>query len=157
MVTDIRTLLFLTIEISIIISSFCDLFCQLSPFLLPYRYDSVTKDGKLSWQDQLNEHNKTFFDICDGIFVNYTWKVVTYSFFLYLKLWSHSSICFTFHLNTLLDFIGRLSKAFGCCCWRAKVWCLHGYWCIWQRHLWWWTMDCMLIIYKPERYLVALF
>ncbi|XP_027334118.1 cytosolic endo-beta-N-acetylglucosaminidase 1-like isoform X2 [Abrus precatorius] len=38
------------------------------------RYDSVTVDGKLKWQDQLNKHNKPFFDICDGIFVNYTWK-----------------------------------------------------------------------------------
>ncbi|KAK7305920.1 hypothetical protein VNO77_43833 [Canavalia gladiata] len=37
-------------------------------------YDSVTIDGKLDWQDQLNENNKPFFDICDGIFVNYTWK-----------------------------------------------------------------------------------
>ncbi|KAJ7959600.1 Cytosolic endo-beta-N-acetylglucosaminidase [Quillaja saponaria] len=37
-------------------------------------YDSVTIDGQLSWQDQLNDNNKTFFDICDGIFVNYTWK-----------------------------------------------------------------------------------
>ncbi|CAM8958339.1 unnamed protein product [Rhodiola kirilowii] len=37
-------------------------------------YDSVTIDGKLSWQDQLNDNNKPFFDICDGIFVNYTWK-----------------------------------------------------------------------------------
>ncbi|ESW35571.1 hypothetical protein PHAVU_001G245900 [Phaseolus vulgaris] len=37
-------------------------------------YDSVTVDGKLNWQDQLNEQNKPFFDICDGIFVNYTWK-----------------------------------------------------------------------------------
>lgn len=37
-------------------------------------YDSVTVDGKLNWQDQLNESNKPFFDICDGIFVNYTWK-----------------------------------------------------------------------------------
>ncbi|KAJ7963921.1 Cytosolic endo-beta-N-acetylglucosaminidase [Quillaja saponaria] len=37
-------------------------------------YDSVTIDGKLSWQDRLNNKNKLFFDICDGIFVNYTWK-----------------------------------------------------------------------------------
>ncbi|KAF8397213.1 hypothetical protein HHK36_016121 [Tetracentron sinense] len=37
-------------------------------------YDSVTKDGKLSWQNQLNGNNKPFFDLCDGIFVNYTWK-----------------------------------------------------------------------------------
>lgn len=39
------------------------------------RYDSVTKDGDLNWQDQLNGKNKPFFDLCDGIFVNYTWKV----------------------------------------------------------------------------------
>ncbi|KAI4306874.1 hypothetical protein L6164_030116 [Bauhinia variegata] len=37
-------------------------------------YDSITIDGELRWQDQLNEYNKPFFDICDGIFVNYTWK-----------------------------------------------------------------------------------
>ncbi|XP_015944259.1 cytosolic endo-beta-N-acetylglucosaminidase 1 [Arachis duranensis] len=37
-------------------------------------YDSVTVDGDLNWQDQLNYYNKPFFDICDGIFVNYTWK-----------------------------------------------------------------------------------
>ncbi|KAJ9539798.1 hypothetical protein OSB04_026304 [Centaurea solstitialis] len=30
--------------------------------------------GKLDWQDQLNDKNKPFFDICDGIFMNYTWK-----------------------------------------------------------------------------------
>ncbi|URE11860.1 Glycosyl hydrolase family 85 [Musa troglodytarum] len=37
-------------------------------------YDSVTIDGKLDWQNQLNMQNKPFFDLCDGIFVNYTWK-----------------------------------------------------------------------------------
>ncbi|XP_072959807.1 cytosolic endo-beta-N-acetylglucosaminidase 1 [Typha angustifolia] len=37
-------------------------------------YDAVTIDGKLNWQDQLNDRNKPFFDLCDGIFVNYTWK-----------------------------------------------------------------------------------
>ncbi|KAA8539540.1 hypothetical protein F0562_026232 [Nyssa sinensis] len=37
-------------------------------------YDSITVNGDLKWQDQLNAHNKHFFDICDGIFVNYTWK-----------------------------------------------------------------------------------
>ncbi|KAL6131655.1 hypothetical protein ACLB2K_070029 [Fragaria x ananassa] len=37
-------------------------------------YDSVTTDGKLNWQNQLNEKNKPFFDISDGIFVNYTWE-----------------------------------------------------------------------------------
>lgn len=39
------------------------------------RYDCVTIDGKLDWQNQLNEKNKPFFDICDGIYVNYGWKV----------------------------------------------------------------------------------
>ncbi|THU51665.1 hypothetical protein C4D60_Mb06t33450 [Musa balbisiana] len=37
-------------------------------------YDAVTIDGKLDWQNQLNMQNKPFFDLCDGIFVNYTWK-----------------------------------------------------------------------------------
>lgn len=37
-------------------------------------YDSVTIDGKLDWQDHLNDRNKPYFDVCDGIFVNYTWK-----------------------------------------------------------------------------------
>ncbi|KAF2319176.1 hypothetical protein GH714_013759 [Hevea brasiliensis] len=37
-------------------------------------YDAITIDGKLKWQDQLSQKNKPFFDLCDGIFVNYTWK-----------------------------------------------------------------------------------
>lgn len=37
-------------------------------------YDSVTISGDLKWQNQLNDNNKPFFDICDGIFVNYTWQ-----------------------------------------------------------------------------------
>ncbi|XP_059666789.1 cytosolic endo-beta-N-acetylglucosaminidase 1-like [Cornus florida] len=36
-------------------------------------YDSVTVNGNLHWQNLLNKKNKPFFDICDGIFVNYTW------------------------------------------------------------------------------------
>ncbi|CAH8361980.1 unnamed protein product [Eruca vesicaria subsp. sativa] len=40
------------------------------------RYDSVTVCGDLECQDQLNERNKPFFDLCDGIFMNYTWKVL---------------------------------------------------------------------------------
>lgn len=35
----------------------------------------MTIDGELNWQNQLNEKNKPFFDLCDGIFVNYTWTV----------------------------------------------------------------------------------
>ncbi|KAJ6824677.1 cytosolic endo-beta-N-acetylglucosaminidase 1-like [Iris pallida] len=37
-------------------------------------YDSVTKDGHLDYQNQLNGKNKPFFDLCDGIFANYMWK-----------------------------------------------------------------------------------
>ncbi|XP_074568960.1 cytosolic endo-beta-N-acetylglucosaminidase 1-like [Curcuma longa] len=37
-------------------------------------YDAVTIDGKLAWQNKLNDANKPFFDLCDGIFVNYTWQ-----------------------------------------------------------------------------------
>ena len=36
-------------------------------------YDSVTIDRELKWQNQLNELNLPYFDICDGIFLNYTW------------------------------------------------------------------------------------
>ncbi|GJW44882.1 cytosolic endo-beta-N-acetylglucosaminidase 1 isoform X1, partial [Tanacetum coccineum] len=36
-------------------------------------YDSVTIEGNLNWQNQLNDSNKPFFDICDGIFMNYSW------------------------------------------------------------------------------------
>ncbi|KAG8644858.1 cytosolic endo-beta-N-acetylglucosaminidase 1 isoform X2 [Manihot esculenta] len=45
-----------------------------SPGSLVIWYDAITIDGKLKWQDQLNEKNKPFFDRCDGIFLNYTWK-----------------------------------------------------------------------------------
>ncbi|KAL2248946.1 UNVERIFIED_CONTAM: Cytosolic endo-beta-N-acetylglucosaminidase 1 [Sesamum indicum] len=37
-------------------------------------YDSVTVDGELYWQNQLNDLNKPFFDRCDGILVNYSWE-----------------------------------------------------------------------------------
>ncbi|XP_021931966.1 cytosolic endo-beta-N-acetylglucosaminidase isoform X2 [Zootermopsis nevadensis] len=37
-------------------------------------YDSVTKEGKLEWQNELNNLNRPFFNNCDGIFLNYTWK-----------------------------------------------------------------------------------
>ncbi|CAN8259781.1 unnamed protein product [Cochlearia groenlandica] len=45
-----------------------------TPGALVIWYDSVTICGDLEWQDQLNENNKPFFDLCDGIFMNYTWK-----------------------------------------------------------------------------------
>ncbi|GAB1598562.1 cytosolic endo-beta-N-acetylglucosaminidase-like [Argonauta hians] len=37
-------------------------------------YDSVTKDGFLLWQNELNSENEIFFDSCHGIFLNYCWN-----------------------------------------------------------------------------------
>ncbi|XP_007575693.1 cytosolic endo-beta-N-acetylglucosaminidase [Poecilia formosa] len=36
-------------------------------------YDSVIEDGKLKWQNELNQSNRIFFDACDGFFTNYNW------------------------------------------------------------------------------------
>ncbi|XP_069033388.1 cytosolic endo-beta-N-acetylglucosaminidase isoform X2 [Embiotoca jacksoni] len=36
-------------------------------------YDSVTVDGKLMWQNEVNQSNRMFFNACDGIFTNYNW------------------------------------------------------------------------------------
>ncbi|EJW84612.1 glycosyl hydrolase family 85 protein [Wuchereria bancrofti] len=38
-------------------------------------YDSVTIDGELKWQNELNDKNQRWFDITDGIFLNYIWNV----------------------------------------------------------------------------------
>uniref|UniRef100_A0A915PQJ3 Mannosyl-glycoprotein endo-beta-N-acetylglucosaminidase n=1 Tax=Setaria digitata TaxID=48799 RepID=A0A915PQJ3_9BILA len=38
-------------------------------------YDSVTVDGELKWQNELNDKNQRWFDITDGIFLNYIWKI----------------------------------------------------------------------------------
>ncbi|NXP49464.1 ENASE acetylglucosaminidase, partial [Heliornis fulica] len=37
-------------------------------------YDSVLRNGTLRWQNELNEENRVFFDVCDGLFTNYNWK-----------------------------------------------------------------------------------
>lgn len=37
-------------------------------------YDSIIETGALSWQNELNDNNKSFFDLCDGILINYTWN-----------------------------------------------------------------------------------
>ena len=36
-------------------------------------YDSVTNEGILHWQNELNDKNKEFFLNCDGIYLNYNW------------------------------------------------------------------------------------
>jgi endo-beta-N-acetylglucosaminidase D len=46
-----------------------------APGALVLWYDAVTTEGRLRWQDTLNELNAPFFDACDGIFVNYAWRV----------------------------------------------------------------------------------
>ncbi|XP_077491840.1 cytosolic endo-beta-N-acetylglucosaminidase-like [Amblyomma americanum] len=35
--------------------------------------DSVLLDGTLDWQSELNEKNMCFFNLCDGIFLKYSW------------------------------------------------------------------------------------
>ncbi|XP_067860277.1 cytosolic endo-beta-N-acetylglucosaminidase isoform X2 [Heptranchias perlo] len=47
---------------------------QAVPHSLVIWYDSVLETGDLKWQNELNKHNKVFFDSCDGIFLNYNWK-----------------------------------------------------------------------------------
>ncbi|XP_074245124.1 cytosolic endo-beta-N-acetylglucosaminidase isoform X3 [Saimiri boliviensis] len=37
-------------------------------------YDSVVQSGQLKWQNELNQHNRVFFDSCDGFFTNYNWQ-----------------------------------------------------------------------------------
>jgi hypothetical protein len=46
---------------------------QVNPNSQVIWYDSVTIEGKLDWQNSLNDLNAAFFDVCDGIFLNYTW------------------------------------------------------------------------------------
>ncbi|XP_017887625.1 cytosolic endo-beta-N-acetylglucosaminidase [Ceratina calcarata] len=36
-------------------------------------YDSVTSEGVLNWQNELNDKNVDFFLNCDGIYLNYNW------------------------------------------------------------------------------------
>uniref|UniRef100_A0A1I7T8K3 Mannosyl-glycoprotein endo-beta-N-acetylglucosaminidase n=1 Tax=Caenorhabditis tropicalis TaxID=1561998 RepID=A0A1I7T8K3_9PELO len=37
-------------------------------------YDSVLHNGKLDWQNCLNEKNNKFYEACDAIYLNYNWK-----------------------------------------------------------------------------------
>lgn len=36
-------------------------------------YDSVVAQGHLTWQNELNDENRMFFDAASGIFLNYHW------------------------------------------------------------------------------------
>lgn len=38
-------------------------------------YDSIlAQSGQLHWQNELNWRNRPFFDVCDGILLNYNWS-----------------------------------------------------------------------------------
>jgi endo-beta-N-acetylglucosaminidase D len=39
------------------------------------RYDAVTEDGRLDWQNCLTVKNHKFFSDSDGLFTNYSWTV----------------------------------------------------------------------------------
>ncbi|GAA5823597.1 hypothetical protein JCM11251_000691 [Rhodosporidiobolus azoricus] len=43
-------------------------------------YDAVTKDGKLAWQNRLNDANLPFFQSADSLFLNYWWRSAEISF-----------------------------------------------------------------------------
>lgn len=44
-----------------------------APGSLVLWYDSVIETGQLTWQNELNQANRVFFDACDGFFTNYNW------------------------------------------------------------------------------------
>nr|CCC92704.1 putative endo-beta-N-acetylglucosaminidase [Trypanosoma congolense IL3000] len=37
-------------------------------------YDAVTIDGRVVYQNGLTQKNKPYFDVCDGLFINYAWR-----------------------------------------------------------------------------------
>lgn len=39
------------------------------------RYDALTIDNEISYQNGITDANKPFFDISDGIFTNYWWRI----------------------------------------------------------------------------------
>ncbi|GJQ08913.1 hypothetical protein GpartN1_g704.t1 [Galdieria partita] len=46
---------------------------EIGPHAMVLWYDAVTIEGRLRWQNRLNEQNYYFFERCDGIFTNYHW------------------------------------------------------------------------------------
>jgi mannosyl-glycoprotein endo-beta-N-acetylglucosaminidase len=71
-------------------------------------YDSVLFDaGELLWQNQVNNRNKTFFDVSDVIFLNYNWKEA----FLFSS--SHLASHRSFHVFVGVDVFGRSTPGGG--------------------------------------------
>lgn len=70
--------LFLLFFIYFFISEFVERLTALTREQIPNGrvlwYDSITIDGLLIWQNELNAKNRIFFEKSDGIFLNYTWK-----------------------------------------------------------------------------------
>lgn len=81
-------------------------------------YDSVTADGLLKWQNELNENNmyvsiieiinfliiyfyRCYFNVCDGIFLNYTWSTVN------LKRSAHNAMERILDVFVGVDVFGR--------------------------------------------------
>lgn len=50
---------------------------QASDSALVIWYDAVTSQGKLKWQNGLTDQNCGFLEACDGLYVNYAWKLRT--------------------------------------------------------------------------------
>lgn len=44
------------------------------PHALVIWYDSILTSGQLLWQNELNQRNRGFYDVCDGILLNYNWN-----------------------------------------------------------------------------------
>ncbi|KAI6190932.1 Mannosyl-glycoprotein endo-beta-N-acetylglucosaminidase [Aphelenchoides bicaudatus] len=51
----------------------CELKERVGPHSQFIWYDSIKEDGKLNWQNQLNEHNVVFAELVDGFYANYAW------------------------------------------------------------------------------------
>ena len=49
----------------------CAQLLLLPPSSLCHRYDAVTTQGALTWQNSLTSLNQPFFDASDALFVNY--------------------------------------------------------------------------------------
>lgn len=87
-------------------------------------YDAVTIQGRLRWQNQLNEQNAYFFQRCDGIFLNYHWHP---NDILQSQLASNGR---PFDVFAGIDIFGRGNESIVVEC------CLKR-----QRDLWWWWLS----------------
>ena len=52
----------------------CDKMHRLSPNHQIIWYDSVTREGILSWQNEVNDQNNYLLEYVDGMIINYSWR-----------------------------------------------------------------------------------